>query len=279
MATNTKPAIVICHGSYHSPIPYEPFMQKLQSQGYEAYCPHRPTCDLSKLNVGDVDHPDFDLGPPAEGYPTDTDDVNGVVKLLDKLVNEDGKLVLLVAHSSGGWVATQAAIPELQAKTRRSEGKTGGLIGIFYMGAFVVPVGESIHSFFQPKDGTTFVPPFMRFHKHGVKGLGTPVDAPRFFFNGLDDESAAKWTATLTASPVNTDRLTNDAYSALPCAYLVLEDDLTLPKEYQEGMIALQEEKGNRFTVYRAPSGHSPHLTWTDGLVTRVADFATETLV
>ncbi|KAE8158265.1 hypothetical protein BDV40DRAFT_304337 [Aspergillus tamarii] len=108
----------------------------------------------------------------------------------------------------------------------------GGLIGIFYMGAFVVPVGKSIHSLFQPKDGTTFVPPFMRFHKHGIKGLGTPVDAPRFFFNGLDAESAAKWTATLTASPVNTDRLANDAYSTLPWAYLVLEDVLTLAKEY-----------------------------------------------
>ncbi|GMG34983.1 unnamed protein product [Aspergillus oryzae] len=273
MATNTKPAIVICHGSYHSPTPYEPFMEKLQSQGFETYCPHRPTCDLSKLNVGDVDHPDFDLGPPAEGYPTDTDDVNVVVKLLNKLVNEGGKLVLLVAHSSGGWVATQAAIPELQANSRRSEGKTGGLIGIFYMGAFVVPVGESIHSFFQPKDGTTFVPPFMRFH-----GLGTPVDAPRFFFNGLDAESAAKWTATLTASPVNTDRLTNDPYSALPCAYLVLEDDLTLPKEYQEGMIALQEGKGNKFTVYRATSGHSPHLTWTEDLVVKVTGFTNEIL-
>ncbi|GAB1194159.1 hypothetical protein APSETT444_003400 [Aspergillus pseudonomiae] len=273
-----KPAIVICHGSYHSPAPYEPFMEQLRAKGFETYCPFRPTCDLSKLNVGDVNHPDFDLGPPAEGYPTDTDDVNVVVELLDKLVNQDGKLVLVVAHSSGGWVATQAAIPELQATSRQSEGKKGGLAGIFYMGAFVVPVGESIHSFFQPKDGTIFTPPFMKFHKHGVKGLGTPVDAPRFFFNGLHAESAEKWTATLTASPVNTDRLTNDAYSALPCAYLVLEHDLTLPKEYQEGMIALQTQAGNRFTVYHAPSGHSPHLTWTEELVDKVAEFTNQLL-
>lgn len=58
------------------------------------------------------------------------------------------------------------------------------------------------------------------------------MDAPRFFFNGPDAESAAKWTVTLTASPVNTDRLANDAYSTLPWAYPVLEDDLTLAKEH-----------------------------------------------
>lgn len=32
---------------------------------------------------------------------------------LERLIKQDGKEVLLVAHSSGGWVATQAAIPEL----------------------------------------------------------------------------------------------------------------------------------------------------------------------
>ncbi|KAE8382733.1 Alpha/beta hydrolase fold-1 [Aspergillus bertholletiae] len=271
-----KPAIVICHGSYHSPAPYEPFMQLLQSQGFETYCPHRPTCDLRKLNVGDIEHPDFDLGPPPQGYPSDTEDVQAVQALLDRLINRDGKLVLLVAHSSGGWVATQAAVPEWQAKARQSQGEIGGVIGIFYMGALVVPVGESIHSFFQPKDGTAFTPPFMRFHKHGFRGLGTLVNAPRFLFNGLDAESAERWSATLTASPINTGTLTNDAYSTLPCAYVVLEDDLTLPKEYQEGMIALQEQAGNKFTIYRAPCGHSPQLTWTEELATTVIEFINE---
>lgn len=67
--------------------------------------------------------------------------------------------------------------------------------------------------------------------------------------------------------------LTNDAYSVLPCAYLVLDNDLMLPKEYQETMIALQAKNGNVLTVYHAPSGHSPHLTWTEGLVEKVAEF------
>jgi hypothetical protein len=34
--------------------------------------------------------------------------------------------------------------------------------------------------------------------------------------------------------------LQNDAYVALPCTYLVAENDLALPPAYQEGMVSLQ---------------------------------------
>ncbi|RAK96478.1 alpha/beta hydrolase [Aspergillus ibericus CBS 121593] len=273
MTTPNNLAVVICHGSYQTPAPYEPLIQSLQAHGIDAYCPQRPTCDLNRLNVGDVNHPDFDREPPAGGYPSDTEDVDVVIQLVEKLVNQDGKLVLLAAQSSGGWVATQAAAHALQAKPRQAVGKAGGIIGLFYMGAFVIPVGESVTSFFQPKDGSFHTPPFMRFHKHGHTGLGTAVDAPRYMFNDIDPEEAEKWAATLTASPIMTDRLTNDAYSVLPCAYLVLENDLCLAKEYQEGMIALQTQRGAGFTVYYAPSGHSPHLSWTGGVVEKIEEF------
>ncbi|KAI2839884.1 hypothetical protein CBS147343_10888 [Aspergillus niger] len=276
MATDSeapRPAVVICTGSYHTPAPYEPLRQALESSGFEAYCPQRPTCDLSKLNVGDINHPDFDLGPPAEGYPSDMDDVQVINQLLGRLINEEGKEVLLLAHSSGGMIASQAAVPELQYKPRQEKGERGGVTAIFFVGAFVIPVGESIHSFFQPKEGPIVTPPFMRFHKQGAAGLGTIVDAPRFMFNDLDAEEAAKWAATLTASPVNTGVLTNDVYSVLPCAYLILDNDQTLLPQYQEAMIALQVQKGNAFTVYHAPSGHSPHLSWTDQLVSKVIEF------
>jgi len=99
------------------------------------------------------------------------------------------------------------------------------------------------------------------------------VEPRKYLFNDLDAESAERWAKTLTASPVPTIKLSNDAYGALPCAHVVLEGDLTLTKEYQEGMIALQEAKTGKFTVYRSPAGHSPHLSWTDGLVETVQDF------
>jgi pimeloyl-ACP methyl ester carboxylesterase len=135
----------------------------LQARGIAAYCPQLPTADLAKLNVGDVDNPDFDREPPSGGYPQGEEDTETVLDVLKPLV-ESGREVLLVGHSSGGWVATQAAQPDLQVRIRKAKGLDGGILGILYVGGFVIPVGESVHSFFQPKDGNFVTPAFMTFH-------------------------------------------------------------------------------------------------------------------
>jgi pimeloyl-ACP methyl ester carboxylesterase len=267
-------AVVLCHGSYHTPAPYEPFIEALAAQGIAGYCPQLPTSDLSKLNVGDVDNPDFDIGPPEEDYPQGQEDAAVVLQLITDLV-DNGKKVVIIGHSSGGWVATQSALPEFRIEDRKEKGLPGGVLGILYVGAFVIPVGESVHSFFQPKDGSPPVtPPFMQFHKHGPGGLGTMVEPEKFLFHDVDATVAQKYTKTLTASPILTTRLTNDGYSLYPCAYLVLDGDRMLPAEYQMGMVTLQQSKQDtHFHIYHCPAGHSPHLSWTDGLVLTAQDF------
>jgi hypothetical protein len=102
------------------------------------------------------------------------------------------------------------------------------------------------------------------------------VKPETFLFNDLDSDAAQKWAGALTASPILTTKLTNgDVYSHLPCAYLVLDGDLTLPKEYQEGMVAAQVANSSvPFTMYHCPAGHSPHLSWTKGMVEVVQKFA-----
>jgi pimeloyl-ACP methyl ester carboxylesterase len=164
MTSTSKLAVIVCHGCYHSTAPYMPLVDALKAEGIDAYCPQLPTSDLTKLNVGDVNRPDFDLGPPDEGYPQGEQDAEVILSVLKPLVEEQGKTVILLGHSAGGWTATQAAKKEFQAKERAKQGLTGGIIGILYVGAFIIPVGDSIHSFFQPKDGTAVVPPFMKFH-------------------------------------------------------------------------------------------------------------------
>jgi hypothetical protein len=112
--------------------------------------------------------------------------------------------------------------------------------------------------------------------KNGRAGLGTLVNPESSLFNDLDTNEAAKWAATLTASPICKTVLTNDAYSLLPCAYLVLEGDKTLPKLYQESMAAAQSQKTGAFKMYHCSAGHSPHLSWTEGMVDTVQDFVKE---
>ncbi len=98
MAAHTELAVVICHGSYHTPALYQPLVDALKARGFDAYCPQLPTADLTKLNVGDVSNPDFDREPPAGGYPQGEEDAMVIRDLLDHLINDEGKQVLLAGH-------------------------------------------------------------------------------------------------------------------------------------------------------------------------------------
>ena len=123
-------AIVICHGSYYTPKPYEPFITALKAQGIEGYCPQLPNSDLTKLNIGDPARPDYDRGPPTGGYPQPVDDAATIHDLLLKLVEVEGRNVLLLGHSSVGGSATAAAIPALQAKTRQAKNLPSLIVGM-----------------------------------------------------------------------------------------------------------------------------------------------------
>jgi dienelactone hydrolase len=164
MSKSNSPAVVIAHGLYHTPAAYQPLIDAFAAKGIAAYCPQLPSSDLQHLNVGDVQNPDFDREPPAGGYPQGEEDAEVLLAVLKPLVEEQGKEVLLLAHSAGGWTATQAAVPALQKKVRKAEGKEGGVVGLLYYGGFVIPVGESIHSFFQPKEAPAVVPDWLEFH-------------------------------------------------------------------------------------------------------------------
>ena len=99
-------------------------------------------------------------------------------------------------------------------------------------------------------------------------------DGAKHFFNGLNEQTAKFYEATLTAAPIFTSILSNDAYTALPCAYLLTKNDLALPLAFQEHMVALQQARaGVDLTVYQSDCGHSPHLVCTDELVAQVREF------
>lgn len=107
-----------------------------------------------------------------------------------------------------------------------------------------------------------------------MAGLLSTNEGEKYFLNGLDHDLAKKYASGFTASTVFTTVLENDAYAALPCKYLVTENDLALPAAYQERMVALQNmREGVEIGAVKCPSGHSPQLTWTDGLVREVEKF------
>ncbi len=122
--------VLFVHGAWHTPLYFRPIIQELQFKGYSALAPHLPTCDAVALS----EDPDMDM----------TADVKTVENEIRRRVLDEGRKVLLVTHSYGGVVGTEAVAEELGRNLRLAEGKPGGVIGILYVSAFLIAPGTSL---------------------------------------------------------------------------------------------------------------------------------------
>ena len=75
---------------------------------------------------------------------------------IDRLVVGQGKDVVVVAHSYGGVVASEAVKEELGKKARESKGERGGVVRLVYISGFVLDQGASLAGLF----GGNFPPHF-----------------------------------------------------------------------------------------------------------------------
>ena len=168
-------AIIIATGAWHLPIHYSPLEIALESRGFQVSTPTLPTMSVLNVSTYDPNNPIFDIAQPAEGWPNGYEDSNRTRQEIE-LASNHGYEVMLVAHSYGGWVATQAALPELQRDVRRRRGKRGGVVGIFYISGLILPEGHSINSYFSPQGDETPPPPFSMLHvsqsTESSKGFG-----------------------------------------------------------------------------------------------------------
>lgn len=123
--------IVFLHGSWHNPNHFKTIRDVFEKDGYPTECPLQPTYNAKPA-------------PPVLGIE---DDVKVVQDLLTKLL-DDGKKVIMVLHSYGGVLGTEAVREHFGKKSRQERGLTGGVLGLLYMCAFVIPVGISLETAF-----------------------------------------------------------------------------------------------------------------------------------
>ena len=122
----SKPTVVIVPGGWHSSNAYEDFASSLQKAGY-------PTAITKLLSLNPQDPSKCDC----------RSDAASVREQLLPLLENDGKDVIILCHSYGGIPAGGAAYG-LSKSARNHRGKTGGVLGLIYLTAFVVPEGESL---------------------------------------------------------------------------------------------------------------------------------------
>ena len=133
MATITSQnllTILLIQGSFQIPEVYGKLIQGLESQGYPTLHPSLPSCS-------DTESADFPQRTLA-------DDAATIRTALEGLIKQDGKVVLLVMHSYGGLVGSEAVTEELSYGKRQEQGLPGGVIHLFYYSAFLLNEGQSV---------------------------------------------------------------------------------------------------------------------------------------
>lgn len=107
-----NPTIVLVQGSFQLPDVYHKLADALRASGHSVVQPLLPS-------LTDPDKPDF-------ASKTLSDDAAAVRAEVKRLV-EEGKTVVLVMHSYGGLVGTEAVTQDLSFAQRQSSGLPGGV--------------------------------------------------------------------------------------------------------------------------------------------------------
>lgn len=126
--SQAKPSIVIIPGSFSPETFYFETADKLREYGYETIVKDLPSA--SRV-------------PPEKGASM-YEDADYFRAVVEKLADE-GKDVVLVTHSYGGVVGTEAAKDVLKTE-RKAAGKPGGVVRLVYVTSVVPTPGNSLRS-------------------------------------------------------------------------------------------------------------------------------------
>lgn len=239
MSTSRKPtAILIVHGGYFLPTSWANFIEDLSQAGFTVRCPRLPTCD--------------DERPPKAQLE---DDVAAVRKEAFELVKM-GHTILVLAHSYGGVVATQAIASDLYAGTSPDR---GGVVSLVYLSALLI----------QPHDSVVSV-----IEKYGLQSdvdLGNNNDgtvfaknAPVSFYNDIEPaqaEALAKMNVThnwMAASGT----VTLAPWKDLPTVYICCLQDRAIKLPLQQHMVEdITALRSSALETKTVDSGHCPFLS------------------
>ena len=104
----------------------QPMRNILEAEGYPTTCPALPSVNPNP--------PTMDL----------CDDAKAIQVELCRLIEDDGRVVIVLMHSYGGVVGTEAVHRRFAKEYRESKGLAGGVTYLFYMSAFIVKLDSTV---------------------------------------------------------------------------------------------------------------------------------------
>lgn len=243
MTANTKPtAILIIHGGYFLPGPWDSFSEQLRKAGYVVQVPRLPSCG--------------DERPPTA---VRAQDVAVVLSATQELIAA-GHTILVLAHSYGGMVASDTISRDLYADGAGN----GGVVSLILLSAWLLLDGDSLENVIA---------------KHGLQSqvdLGNNGDGTVFAKNAA--ESFYNDLAPGTAEAFATSNVTHNWGAALgpivgapwkdlPTTYVHCAQDLAIQYPMQQSMVQDAIAAGGKIVTETIESGHCPFLSQPDTLL------------
>ena len=266
-----KAAVLLVHAGFHLPETYAPFLTELSAAGFVVRCPRLPT-------NGDVKPPKATLH----------DDVAAVRAEILNLIGA-GHRIIVISHSYGGLVASEAITEDLYAKKKTKKNPDddanngreeeeekqvgGGVIQLVYLSAWLLQPGTSLPQLFQ-KHGFQCA---LELDVDPTTRMALPKNAPEAFYNDLPAADAQALTdklVTLNFAQTGT-VITGAPWRDVPTTFVHCTRDRGMFLDLQEKMVMDAVEGGGGggmvMQVKRLEAGHGPFWSMP-GAVVRVLE-------
>ncbi|KAI9823830.1 MAG: hypothetical protein M1819_001131 [Sarea resinae] len=246
MATSL-PTIVLVHGAWHTPANYQGYIDALQAKGFKVCCPRLPSCNGAS--------------PPNASLPEDVAHAHELVRALV----EAGEYVLMVMHSYGGAVGTDA-VEGLTYPERKAAGQPGGVIHLLYLCAYILPPGGTVFGIVE-EAGIAHL--WSQFVDNAADGSTFPQDPVQMFFGGVDKEVVGQALPHLVRSPMSafTTETKGAAWRIVPTTYVFTQQDYAVPRVYQDIMTEKVRKEGVVLRTEDYETSHSIFITKQEEMV------------
>ncbi|ROW16235.1 hypothetical protein VPNG_01991 [Cytospora leucostoma] len=256
MAANLKPTIFIIGGAFHTPESYQTLITALETSGYEVHVPHLPSCNQSR--------------PPNADLSSDTAHIRSYIESLVR----DGRKVVVIAHSYGGQICSNA-LCGLGAQVRSSQGLKGGITALIYMSSWALPEGSTALDKAEEFGNMDLIPIAFDIAEDQTGVVRDPKTA--FVGPGVDDAAAEAYLSTLIRWNTQCfyQRIEHAAWREIqPIVYIYTTADMMVPLHYQRSVVEGVEKEGVKVQTFELNAGHCPYLTDAQ----RVVDIVNETV-
>lgn len=222
---------VLVHGAWHGPWQWRDIVPALEAEAHRVLTPELP-------------------GHGDDRAPVQEMTLENYARRVQEAIDRAGERVILVGHSMGGMVVTQAA-----------EYAAPNVAKVVYVTAFLPADGQALVELAASFEGADNVQPSLIVDEaNGTCTLADDALVPLFYAECSEEDAA--WACSMLrpealaafTTPVH---LTEDGYGSIPRAYIECARDQAITIELQRYMVERQPCE----TVLTIDTDHSPFLS------------------